>query len=283
MIEQVGFGLVAGCIVLAALLVARAKNAIHGVLWLGVVLGATAVLYVMLRAPFLAGIQLLLYVGGVMTLMILGVMLTRHDQHEAALERKRPWLAGVLSLFLLGMLVTAIQTSPELHAWIKEQRVAETAELTTPLPDDAELEITFAEKLYPLQRAFVDHAVERQRLVLADDMGLGKLQSMDSRILTPTGWTTFRDIEPGHAIIGRDGGTHCVVDKYPQGRKDLYRVTLSDGTSTLAGAEHLWAVKSPTVSVRAGAAEKKVSGTFFLKKVPDTFFPASSVANRPNA
>ena len=32
MIEQVGFGLVAGCIVLAALLVARAKNAIHGVL-----------------------------------------------------------------------------------------------------------------------------------------------------------------------------------------------------------------------------------------------------------
>ena len=116
MIEQVGFGLVAGCIVLAALLVARAKSAIHGVLWLGVVLGATAVLYVMLRAPFLAGIQLLLYVGGVMTLMILGVMLTRHDQHEAALERKRPWLAGVLSLLLLGMLVTAIQTSPELHA-----------------------------------------------------------------------------------------------------------------------------------------------------------------------
>lgn len=142
--------------------------------------------------------------------------------------------------------------SPELHAWIKEQRVAETAELTTPLPDDAELEIPLGDKLYPFQRAFVDHAAERQRLVLADDMGLGKLQSMDSRILTPTGWTTFRDIEPGDAIIGRDGGTHRIVDKYPQGRKDLYRVTLSDGTSTLAGAEHLWAVKSPTDVARGG-------------------------------
>jgi len=115
-IEQVGFGLVAGCIVLAALLVARAKNAIHGVLWLGVVLGATAVLYVMLRAPFLAGIQLLLYVGGVMTLMILGVMLTRHDQIEPSLERARPWRAGVLALLLLGMLVSAIEKTPELPA-----------------------------------------------------------------------------------------------------------------------------------------------------------------------
>ncbi len=116
MIEQVGFGLVAGCIVLAALLVARARSAIHGVLWLGVVLAATAVLYVMLQAPFMAGIQLLLYVGGVMTLMILGVMLTRHNQQEDALERKRPWLAGVLSLSLLGMLITAIQKTPEIPA-----------------------------------------------------------------------------------------------------------------------------------------------------------------------
>ena len=74
MIEQVGLGLVAGCIVLAALLVARARSAIHGVLWLGVVLAATAVLYVMLQAPFMAGIQLLLYVGGVMTLMILAAV-----------------------------------------------------------------------------------------------------------------------------------------------------------------------------------------------------------------
>lgn len=114
MIEQIGFGLIAGCIVLSALLVARARNAIHGVLWLGVVLGATAVLYVMLRAPFLAGIQILLYVGGVMTLMILGVMLTRHDQEEPPLAHKRPWLAGLLSCGMLGMLVKAILSTPEL-------------------------------------------------------------------------------------------------------------------------------------------------------------------------
>ena len=116
MIEQVGFGLVAGCIVLTALLVARAKSAIHGVLWLGVVLGATAVLYAMLKAPLLAGIQVLLYVGGVMTLMILGVMLTRHDQKEAALPHKKPYVAAVLALAMLGMLVKAIQSTPDLPA-----------------------------------------------------------------------------------------------------------------------------------------------------------------------
>lgn len=116
MIEQVGFGLVAGCIVLAGLLVARARSAIHGVLWLGVVLGATAVLYAMLRAPLLAGIQVLLYVGGVMTLMILGVMLTRHDQKEASLPHKKPYLAGTLALGMLAMLVKAIQATPDLPA-----------------------------------------------------------------------------------------------------------------------------------------------------------------------
>ena len=88
---------------------------------------------------------------------------------------RKLWLApadGTTAEQIMSMIRP--DASPELHAWIKEQRVAETAELTTPLPDDAELEIPLGEKLYPFQRAFVDHAVERLRLVLADDMGLGK-------------------------------------------------------------------------------------------------------------
>lgn len=83
MIRTIAFGVVAACMLLSALCVVSSKRLVHAVLWLAVVLGSTGVLYVLLGAPFLAGIQILLYVGGVVTLMIFGVMLTRRgDQRD---------------------------------------------------------------------------------------------------------------------------------------------------------------------------------------------------------
>jgi len=76
MIGVIGFAIVAASVLLAAIFVIRSVNLVHAVLWLGVTLGGTAVLYAMLGASFLAGVQVLLYVGGVVTLMIFGVMLT---------------------------------------------------------------------------------------------------------------------------------------------------------------------------------------------------------------
>lgn len=82
-----GFAIVAAVIVVSALFVVRAANLIHSVLWLGVTLLGTAALYAQLNAPFLAGVQVLTYVGGVVTLMIFGVMVTRrHDGIDAVAQ-----------------------------------------------------------------------------------------------------------------------------------------------------------------------------------------------------
>lgn len=82
-----GFAIVAAIIVVSALFVVRASNLIHAVLWLGVTLLGTAALYAQLNAPFLAGVQVLTYVGGVVTLMIFGVMVTRrHEGLDAAAQ-----------------------------------------------------------------------------------------------------------------------------------------------------------------------------------------------------
>lgn len=79
-----GFTAIGLVIVLGALFVVRAKNMIHAVLWLGVTLLGTAAFYARLNAPFLAGVQVLTYVGGIVTLMIFGVMVTRrHEGIEA--------------------------------------------------------------------------------------------------------------------------------------------------------------------------------------------------------
>lgn len=112
MIATIGFGVVATVALLSALLVVRSANLVHAVLWLGVTLADTAVLYAMLGASFLAGVQVLLYVGGVVTLMIFGVMLTRrHDGITVPADRGAPWRGLLTAALTFGVLATAVQRS----------------------------------------------------------------------------------------------------------------------------------------------------------------------------
>jgi NADH:ubiquinone oxidoreductase subunit 6 (subunit J) len=83
MSSELGFGLLALLLVIIpATRVVACRDLVRGVLWLAATLLGTAVLYALLHAPFLAGVQVLTYVGGVVTLMIFGVMVTR--KHEAS-------------------------------------------------------------------------------------------------------------------------------------------------------------------------------------------------------
>lgn len=71
------FGILALGTLAAAVMVVRAADLVRAVLWLAVTLLGTAGLYVTLDAGFLAAIQVLLYTGGVVTLMLFAVMLAR--------------------------------------------------------------------------------------------------------------------------------------------------------------------------------------------------------------
>ena len=80
--------------------------------------------------------------------------------------------------------------------------------------------------------------------ILADDMGVGKAAPLHCRVITPTGLRRFGDLQIGDAVMGRDGFTHRVAGVYPQGVLPAYRITFSDGSSTLCSDDHLWAVNS---------------------------------------
>lgn len=75
-LELLGLSLLALFIVVGALGTVLSKNLVHSVLWLALVLVATAGVYANLSAGFLAGAQVLLYAGGVVTLAIFAVMLS---------------------------------------------------------------------------------------------------------------------------------------------------------------------------------------------------------------
>lgn len=77
------------------------------------------------------------------------------------------------------------------------------------------------------------------------DMGSGKEQPLDSKILTPAGWKTMGEMKIGMEICHPTAQTSHVIGVYPQGFKDVYKVTFTDGSSTECGLDHLWTVQSP--------------------------------------
>ena len=72
----------------------------------------------------------------------------------------------------------------------------------------------------------------------------GRALALDCKLLTPTGWRRMGDIKVGEDIIGSDGRLTKVTGVFPQGKKEVYKVTMTDGSSTIACAEHLWAVRT---------------------------------------
>jgi NADH-quinone oxidoreductase subunit J len=115
--EWMAFSLGAACAVLAALAVVRSANLVHAVLWLGCALLATAALFAMLGESFLAGVQVLLYVGGVVTLMVFGVMITRrHDGPEPVLQDKPSASAAGIAIVFFVLVCWAVLTTDGLDA-----------------------------------------------------------------------------------------------------------------------------------------------------------------------
>ncbi len=72
----------------------------------------------------------------------------------------------------------------------------------------------------------------------------GRAQPVGRQVLTPTGWQAIGSLAVGDLVVGSDGLPTPVLGVFPQGRKDVYRVTTQDGASTLCCGEHLWAVET---------------------------------------
>lgn len=70
----------------------------------------------------------------------------------------------------------------------------------------------------------------------------GKEQPLYSTIYTPTGPIRMGETKIGTVVCTPDGQTSKITGIYPQGKKQIYKLTLDDGTSVEAGEEHLWEV-----------------------------------------
>ena len=85
--------------------------------------------------------------------------------------------------------------------------------------------------------------LQRQDLIIiAARPSMGKAQPLDARVLTESGWKTMGELKAGDDLASIDGRPSTVLGVYPQGVKQIFRVTFSDGRTAECCAEHLWRV-----------------------------------------
>jgi NADH:ubiquinone oxidoreductase subunit 6 (subunit J) len=111
--EQVAFWALAIVLVGSALAVVLTKNLFHAVLWLALALTGTAGVFLLLDADFLAAVQLLLYAGGIVTVVVFAIVVTERLIGERIAQTSRRLGGGaVVSAAILALLAAAIWRQP---------------------------------------------------------------------------------------------------------------------------------------------------------------------------
>ncbi len=82
--QQIAFFAVAAVIISGALWTVFATRTFHSALGLGVALVGVAGLFVTMGSPFIGVIQILVYVGGILTLLVFAVMFVTGDEEEVS-------------------------------------------------------------------------------------------------------------------------------------------------------------------------------------------------------
>jgi NADH-quinone oxidoreductase subunit J len=111
--EALGLGGVAVVVLGASLGVVLARNLFHSVLWLALALVGTAGLFLLLHAEFLAAVQVLLYAGGVVTIVVFAIMLTERLVGSSITQTNRGILAGavVAAAVFVGLAGTILRAA----------------------------------------------------------------------------------------------------------------------------------------------------------------------------
>jgi len=92
---------------------------------------------------------------------------------------------------------------------------------------------------------YILKGLEKETLTtLIANTGVGKAITMETPVLTEQGFVPMRDIQLGTKVCARNGLFYPVTAIYPQGNKEVYRVSFEDGTHVDCCKEHLWTFKT---------------------------------------
>lgn len=106
MAHQVVFAIVAAVMAFGAVRLVTTKNLVHGALYLVVTLLGAAIVFLLTLAEFVAWVQVLIYVGAVIVLILFGLMLTRAPIGRTALDNQSRGLAALVATGIFAVTST---------------------------------------------------------------------------------------------------------------------------------------------------------------------------------
>lgn len=156
---------------------------------------------------------------------------------------ERRWEVGEKQLLSL---LDYAEAHPEQKIW------------TTPDGDKA-IELEFNVELGGVPvRGFIDQVIETDKgLVVRDIKGLAE----DTKIPTPTGWTTMGELKVGDQVFGSDGKPCNVVLKSDTKNIRCYEVLFDDGSSIVCDEEHIWNTSTTQERLKGIGPTPKSIGT----------------------
>ena len=106
---QITFYLLATMIIVSALMVITRRNPVHSAIFLVITLLGVAMIFLQLHAEFIAAVQIIVYIGGIMVLFLFVIMLVSVDVSVRQVRFNRQWIVGVvMSMALLVLFGGAI-------------------------------------------------------------------------------------------------------------------------------------------------------------------------------
>jgi NADH-quinone oxidoreductase subunit J len=100
-VEQVLFYIFGALAVISALFVITLRNVVHSAVALAATLLSVAGIFLTLHAEFLAGVQVIVYVGGILVLFIFVIMLISIEKSIVERQFNRQWLIALITSALL--------------------------------------------------------------------------------------------------------------------------------------------------------------------------------------
>lgn len=98
-------------------------------------------------------------------------------------------------------------------------------------------------KRFPLRDIEIfEHHFKSKLLMVTGPNGCGKAQPLNSFIKVPNGWDLMGNMKIGTEVIAKDGTITKVKGVFPQGKKEIFKLTFKDGRTTRATSDHLWKV-----------------------------------------
>lgn len=110
----IGFYVVAAFMLFGAVGMVRARNMVRSALLLVITLGGVAGMYVLLSADFLAVVQILVYVGAIMILMLFAIMLTPNQVDIPTASPQAQRITGFLTALVIGLISLGVVLT---HPW----------------------------------------------------------------------------------------------------------------------------------------------------------------------